>query len=78
MCWYFTYSDIYLLLKIAIFFRVCFLFVLAFVGVLYPYNRGALCTSFVLVYTLTSVVGGYTTASFHNQFAQTGWVRIFF
>ncbi|KAG8655102.1 hypothetical protein MANES_04G003900v8 [Manihot esculenta] len=54
---------------------VCFLFVLAFVGVLYPYNRGALCTSFVLVYTLTSVVGGYTTAAFHNQFAQTGWKR---
>lgn len=51
------------------------MFVLAFVGILYPYNRGALCTSFVLLYALTSVVGGYTAASFHCQFAETGWVR---
>ncbi|XP_048234492.1 transmembrane 9 superfamily member 5 isoform X2 [Ricinus communis] len=54
---------------------VCFLFVLAFIGVLYPYNRGALCNSFVFVYSLTSVVGGYTASSFHNKFAETGWKR---
>ncbi|KAJ6765639.1 TRANSMEMBRANE 9 SUPERFAMILY MEMBER 5 [Salix purpurea] len=54
---------------------VFFLFVLAFVGMLYPYNRGALFTSFVLLYALSSVVGGYTTASFHNQFCETGWER---
>ncbi|KDP33127.1 hypothetical protein JCGZ_13574 [Jatropha curcas] len=54
---------------------VCFLFALASVGILYPYNRGALCTSFVLLYTLTSVVGGYNAASFHNKFAETGWKR---
>lgn len=54
---------------------VFFLFVLAFVGMLYPYNRGALFTYFVLLYALSSVVGGYTTASFHNQFCETGWER---
>lgn len=55
-------------------FSVCILFLLAFFGVLYPYNRGALLTSLVLVYALTSVVGGYTSAAFHNQFSETGWV----
>lgn len=54
---------------------VFFLFVLAFVGMLYPYNRGALFTYFVLLYALSSVVGGYTTVSFHNQFCETGWER---
>ncbi|XP_040994928.1 transmembrane 9 superfamily member 5-like isoform X2 [Juglans microcarpa x Juglans regia] len=51
------------------------LFLLAFLGVLYPYNRGALFTSLVLIYSLSSVVGGYIAASFHNQFAETGWER---
>ncbi|XP_059627619.1 transmembrane 9 superfamily member 5 [Cornus florida] len=54
---------------------VCFLFVMAFVGVLYPYNRGALCSSFVVIYTLTSAVAGYSSASFYNQFSETGWER---
>ncbi|XP_050212923.1 transmembrane 9 superfamily member 5 [Mercurialis annua] len=54
---------------------VFFLFVLAFVGLVYPYNRGALCTSLILIYTLTSVVGGYAASSFHNKFAETGWKR---
>lgn len=54
---------------------VCLLFALAFLGVLYPYNRGALCTSLLVIYTLTSVVAGYTSASFHNQFTETGWER---
>ncbi|KAF3439443.1 hypothetical protein FNV43_RR17721 [Rhamnella rubrinervis] len=54
---------------------VCILFLLAFFGVLYPYNRGALFTSLVLVYTITSVVAGYTAAAFHNQFSETKWVR---
>lgn len=54
---------------------VCILFLLAFFGVLYPYNRGALLTSLILVYALTSVVGGYISAAFHNQFSETGWKR---
>ncbi|XP_022732281.1 transmembrane 9 superfamily member 5-like [Durio zibethinus] len=54
---------------------VCCLFVLVCLGVLYPYNRGALCTALVILYSLTSVVAGYTTASFHCQFAEAGWER---
>ncbi|KAH1067015.1 hypothetical protein J1N35_032002 [Gossypium stocksii] len=54
---------------------VCSLFVLVWLGILYPYNRGTLCTALVILYSLTSVVAGYTTASFHCQFAETGWER---
>ncbi|CAH2038582.1 unnamed protein product [Thlaspi arvense] len=44
------------------------LFALAFTGFLYPYNRGMILTSLVIMYTLTSVVAGYTSASFHSHF----------
>ncbi|GAY68272.1 hypothetical protein CUMW_262840 [Citrus unshiu] len=57
---------------------VCILFVLAFLGILYPYNRGLLSTSLVLLYSLTSVVAGYITSSFHNQFSDAGWERSVF
>ncbi|PIA59057.1 hypothetical protein AQUCO_00400130v1 [Aquilegia coerulea] len=49
------------------------LFILAFLGVIYPYNRGALYTSLVVIYALTSVIAGYTAASFRTQLAGTGW-----
>ncbi|KAB1227197.1 putative phagocytic receptor 1b [Morella rubra] len=49
------------------------LFLLAFLGVLYPYNRGALFGALVFVYSITSAVAGYTAASFHSQFADSGW-----
>ncbi|KAK6163547.1 hypothetical protein DH2020_000411 [Rehmannia glutinosa] len=49
------------------------LFVLAFLGVFYPYSRGALSTSIFISYTLTSAVAGYTSASFCSQYAETGW-----
>ncbi|KAM1116184.1 hypothetical protein TB2_006614 [Malus domestica] len=51
------------------------LFLLALFGVLYPYNRGALFTSLVFIYTLTSIIAGYTASAFHNQFSVTGWER---
>ncbi|XP_017982411.1 PREDICTED: transmembrane 9 superfamily member 5 [Theobroma cacao] len=54
---------------------VCCLFVLVCFGVLYPYNRGTLGTALVTLYSVTSVVAGYTAASFHCQFAETGWER---
>ncbi|GAB4824702.1 hypothetical protein Ancab_007567 [Ancistrocladus abbreviatus] len=54
---------------------ICCLFVLAFVGVLHPHSRGTLWSSVVVIYNLTSVVAGYTAASFHCQFAETGWER---
>ncbi|XP_059430027.1 transmembrane 9 superfamily member 5-like [Corylus avellana] len=53
--------------------QVFILFLLASFGALYPYNRGALLTSLVLIYSITSAVAGYTAASFHNQFAEAGW-----
>ncbi|XP_060965736.1 transmembrane 9 superfamily member 5 [Cannabis sativa] len=54
---------------------ICILFFLALFGVLYPYNRGALLTSLAIVYALTFVVAGYTSAAFHSQFSETGWER---
>ncbi|ESQ36055.1 hypothetical protein EUTSA_v10007170mg [Eutrema salsugineum] len=47
------------------------LFALAFTGFLYPYNRGMLVASLVILYTLTSVVAGYTSASLHGHFEGT-------
>ncbi|XP_027083641.1 transmembrane 9 superfamily member 5 isoform X1 [Coffea arabica] len=57
---------------------VLVLFALAFTGILYPQSRGALSTSIIIVYTLTSAVAGYTSASFYSQFAKTGWERSVF
>ncbi|WOL02614.1 transmembrane 9 superfamily member 3-like [Canna indica] len=52
-----------------------FIFVLALVGVFYPYNRGALFTALVVIYALTSGVAGYTATSFYCQLEGRNWVR---
>ncbi|KAK1387161.1 Transmembrane 9 superfamily member [Heracleum sosnowskyi] len=52
-----------------------FIFILALVGVFYPYNRGALFTALVVIYALTSGFAGYTSASFYCQLEGTNWVR---
>lgn len=52
-----------------------FIFLLALVGVFYPYNRGALFTALVVIYALTSGIAGYTATSFYLQFEGTNWVR---
>ncbi|KAJ6861707.1 hypothetical protein NC651_037701 [Populus alba x Populus x berolinensis] len=52
-----------------------FIFVLALVGVFYPYNRGALFTALVVIYALTAGIAGYTAASFFCQLEGTNWVR---
>lgn len=52
-----------------------FIFLLALVGVFYPYNRGALFTALVVIYALTSGVAGYTATSFYLQLGGTNWVR---
>ncbi|KAH9316271.1 hypothetical protein KI387_024898, partial [Taxus chinensis] len=52
-----------------------FIFMLALVGVFYPYNRGALYTALVVIYALTSGIAGYTAASFYYQLEGTNWVR---
>ncbi|GAV58446.1 EMP70 domain-containing protein [Cephalotus follicularis] len=52
-----------------------FIFMLALVGVFYPYNRGSLFTALVVIYALTSGIAGYTAASFYCQLEGTNWVR---
>ncbi|KAE8734252.1 hypothetical protein F3Y22_tig00000778pilonHSYRG00420 [Hibiscus syriacus] len=44
-----------------------FIFILALVGVFYPYNRGVLFTALVVIYALTSGIAGYTAASFYCE-----------
>ncbi|XP_068634074.1 transmembrane 9 superfamily member 3-like [Aristolochia californica] len=52
-----------------------FIFLLALVGVFYPYNRGALFTALVVIYALTSGIAGYTATSMYLQLEGTNWVR---
>ncbi|XP_050234786.1 transmembrane 9 superfamily member 2-like [Mercurialis annua] len=52
-----------------------FIFILALVGVFYPYNRGALFTALVVIYALTSGIAGYTATSFYCQLEGNNWVR---
>ncbi|XP_049355108.1 transmembrane 9 superfamily member 4-like [Solanum verrucosum] len=52
-----------------------FIFILALVGVFYPYNRGALFTALVVIYALTSGIAGYTASAFYCQLEGTNWVR---
>ena len=54
-----------------------FIFVLALVGVFYPYNRGALFTALVVIYALTAGIAGYTAASFFCQLEGTNWVTYY-
>uniref|UniRef100_A0A0D9XHA9 Transmembrane 9 superfamily member n=1 Tax=Leersia perrieri TaxID=77586 RepID=A0A0D9XHA9_9ORYZ len=52
-----------------------FIFLLALVGVFYPYNRGALFTALVVIYALTSGIAGYSATSFYCQLEGKNWVR---
>ncbi|XP_039126590.1 transmembrane 9 superfamily member 3-like [Dioscorea cayenensis subsp. rotundata] len=52
-----------------------FIFILALVGVFYPYNRGALFTALVVVYALTSGIAGFTATTLYCQLEGTNWVR---
>ena len=54
-----------------------FIFMLALVGVFYPYNRGALFTALVVIYALTAGIAGYTAASFFCQLEGTNWVTYY-
>lgn len=51
------------------------IFVLALVGVFYPYNRGALYSALVIIYALTSGIAGYSASSYYRQLEGTNWVR---
>ncbi|KAG8387496.1 hypothetical protein BUALT_Bualt02G0027200 [Buddleja alternifolia] len=54
---------------------VAILFILAFIGVIYPYSRGTLPSSIFIAYILTSAVAGYSSSSFCSQYAEIGWRR---
>lgn len=56
------------------YYRCCAIFLLAYIGVLYPYSRGSLCTSFIVAYALTFFFAGYSSSSFHNKLSASGWV----
>ncbi|KAE8682003.1 Transmembrane 9 superfamily member 3 [Hibiscus syriacus] len=67
-------DPIYLFLIICMIIRSVFIFMLALVGVFYPYNRGALFTALVVIYALTSGIAGYTSTSFYCQLEGNNWV----
>lgn len=50
-------------------------FLLALVGVFYPYNRGAPHTAVIIFYALTAGVAGYVSASLYRQMGGDNWVR---
>lgn len=54
--------------------RAIFIFMLALVGVFYPYNRGALYSALVIIYALTSGIAGYSAASYYRQLEGVHWV----
>lgn len=56
-------------------FSAIFIFMLALVGVFYPYNRGSLFTALVIIYALTSGIAGYYAASFYYMVEGKNWVR---
>jgi len=68
-------SNIHLTFMFLVLLSTVFIFLLALVGVFYPYNRGALFTALVVIYALTSGIAGYTATSFYCQLEGTNWVR---
>jgi transmembrane 9 superfamily protein 1 len=54
--------------------RAIAVFLLALVGIVYPYNRGSLYTALVVIYALTSGIAGYTAASYYKMLDGANWV----
>jgi hypothetical protein len=50
------------------------IFCLALVGMYYPYNRGALLSSCVILYALTASIGGYCSGVQYKMMGGTNWV----
>lgn len=61
-----------------IFLMACGLFVLTSLGLLEHYSLGNLWTAVIFLYTMTSVIAGYTATSFHCQFSEAGWEKSVF
>ncbi len=58
-----------------LFYLALFIFVLALVGVFYPYNRGALYTALIVLYALTACIAGFVASSYYKQMEGDLWVR---
>lgn len=54
---------------------VFFIFLLALVGVFYPYNRGALLSACVVLYALTAGIAGYVGGVYYKMLGGTNWVN---
>eukprot|EP00897_Mesotaenium_endlicherianum_P009077 jgi/Mesen1/8198/ME000442S07474 len=54
---------------------VFFIFLLALIGVFYPYNRGAPYTACIVLYALTAGISGYVSAHYYRQMGGDSWVR---
>lgn len=52
---------------------VCLLF-LGGMGLYYPYSRGAMKTSIVIIHAITNLIAGWTSASFYKQIGGENWV----
>jgi len=48
--------------------------ILGGVGLYYPYNRGSMKTSLVILYAFTSFVAGYVSSSFYKKISGDKWV----
>jgi hypothetical protein len=58
-----------------LFYLALSIFVLALVGVFYPYNRGSLYTALIVLYALTACIAGYVASSYYRQMEGELWVR---
>ena len=51
------------------------IFLLSLLGLYYPYNRGAILTSCVVLYAATAGLAGYSSGKLYKQMGGTNWVR---
>ncbi len=57
------------------FILIMVVFLLSMIGIYYPYNRGALMTSCLVLYAVTAGIGGYSSGVLYKQMGGTNWVR---
>ena len=51
------------------------IFMLSMIGIYYPYNRGALLTSCLVLYAATAGVAGYSSGVLYKQMGGSNWVK---
>jgi hypothetical protein len=53
---------------------ICML-TLAVVGVFYPYGRGTAYAAFIVIYSFTAILAGFTSGSFYKKIGGSSWVH---